>query len=115
MFVHEKIKRNKLIFLWAFIGLVCAEILILFMWASVLFLIKIRIDIFILMPVGFSAFWAFLSGFVIRGIEVRSFGIDLHNMDTEEIDIAIGFMAKRKREIESLRIEEQPEKKNKSK
>jgi hypothetical protein len=113
MFIHEKIKNNKWTLLWAIIGLFGVQLLILSMWISVLFLTKIRVDIFILVPVAFTIFWSFMSGFMIRGIEIHSIGIDINRMDQEEIDIAIGLLQKNKRlmENEELKNQEKPKKK----
>jgi hypothetical protein len=93
---QDKIKANVRIFWFGLIGLLLMLLLIIGTWCVVQ-VIQYQIIFWkINTIIGFSCALAFLIGFLIRGLEKRSIGIDIEEMDPAEIDVLISILQKQK-------------------
>ena len=103
IFIHEKLRYNFFVMIFACVGFVITEIVLMMFWVMVLIPAG-NVDgvskLFgweTVIPVAFTIFWAYLAGALLRGLEKHSHGLDLHAMDAAEIDIEIALLEKEKR------------------
>ena len=129
--IQDKLKHNLLIFIVTIVGLAAVEGILLVLWFTVLApglgivevapiteiideVVTIKaieltqmFDIHSIWPaVAFTVFFAYIAGTTIRGMEKKSHGLDLYNMDVAEIEIEIGLLQKEKRKREELLVEQ---------
>lgn len=97
IFVKEKIKRNKRIAIWILLGFLIMELVLCGMWISIMVAYTSSISWIILIPAAITIAWAYIGGVIIKGMENKSFGIDIANMDETEIEIVIGLLEKEKK------------------
>jgi hypothetical protein len=102
--VQEKLRYNIIVMVVTMVGLIVTEGVILALWFTVLAPagamagISSSSKIFdnLLIPIAFTVFFSYIAGVIIRGMEKKSHGLDLYNMDIAEIEIEIGLLQKEK-------------------
>lgn len=115
--VQEKLRYNIIVMIVAAVGLAITEGILLMLWYTVLVPAGVMSGVAggstifnnLLVPIGFTIFFSYIAGVIIRGMEKKSHGLDLHNMDIAEIEIEIGLLQKEKakREHAEARMEQE--------
>ena len=116
IFVQEKLKHNIIVLVFTVIGFITTEIILILAWVTVITSADqaisggilsqpITLNIGkILIPVGLTIFFSYTAGNIVRGLERKSHGLDLHSMDEAEIDVEVALLEKEKRSRQRLSL-----------
>jgi len=110
MFLHEKRERNFNVLVACFSGFFLILLISCGMWISVMSIAGV-LDYMVLAPVAFTVLFSYVAGVVIRGLEKHSIGLDIDEMDCEEIEFTIMMLEKKKREFIKIIPDDKKEKK----
>jgi len=99
--IEEKLKYNVMVMIFTVVGLLVVEVILMLLWFAVLVPansyagngLAANFDL-VRVPVAFTIFFAYLFGATVRGLEKKSHGLDIHNMDRAELEVEIALLQK---------------------